>query len=99
MIPLRTRKMYNSRPSRGGLCQKRRDRLVEQVKAAAQMDVGPQNGRTIAPRAIALLRPAQGSHGGVFPEVDAVAQPVPLVGARLPLADRLFPCEKPPRKP
>ena len=79
-----------------GFCQQRGDGLVEQVEAAAQVNVGSQNGRPLAPRAGTLPRPPQCPARGVFPEVDAVPQPVPVIRARPPLADRLLPDQQPP---
>jgi hypothetical protein len=68
-----------------------RDCLVKKVEAAAKLDDGTKHSRSAPAPAALLLCPTESPLGRVFPEVDAVAQPIPIVGAWLPVPDGLRP--------
>src|SRR5262245_8673116 len=70
------------------LQQDSRDALIEQVEAATQLDEGTKHRRRETLARALLACPASGALERVLPEVDAVSQPIPTIGARLPGRNR-----------
>jgi hypothetical protein len=73
-----------------GFAEKRGDGLFEQIVATAQLQVCYQDCGTLPPRSMSLSRPAESAFRGVLPEVDAVAEPIPIVLTRLPVLHLLL---------